>query len=88
MTEEIRGNKAVENAAIAWVMNLERAVGREPADTRERGVPADISSPPRQIEVKAFERQTGVPDDFRSASGRRLYGAPVRQVLRGTQGRS
>ena len=54
MTEEIRGNKAVENAAIAWVMDLERTVGREPTETRDRGAPADIASPPRQIEVKAF----------------------------------
>jgi hypothetical protein len=53
MTEEIRGTKAVEDAAIAWVMAIERKAGRDPTDTRYRGAPADISSPPRLIEVKA-----------------------------------
>ncbi len=48
------GNKAVEDAAIAYVLDLERAAGRDPADTRYRGAPADIESPPRLIEVKAF----------------------------------
>lgn len=51
---ELRGNKAIEDAAIAWVMELERAAGRQPRDTRYRGAPADIESPPRLIEVKAF----------------------------------
>lgn len=54
--EEIRGNKATEDAAIAWVMDLERSAGRAPTDTRYRGAPADIASPPRLIEVKAFGR--------------------------------
>jgi len=48
------GNKAVEDAAIAWVIGLERAAGRNPRDTRRMGSPADIQSPPRVIEVKAF----------------------------------
>ena len=52
--EEIPGNKWVEGAAIAWVIELERAAGRAPRDTRHRGAPADIESPPRLIEVKAF----------------------------------
>jgi Domain of unknown function (DUF3883) len=51
---EITGNKAVEAAAIAWVMDLERQAGREPVDTRFVGAPADIVSQPRVIEVKAF----------------------------------
>jgi len=51
---ELRGNKAIEDAAIAWVLELERAAGRAPRDTRYRGAPADIESPPRLIEVKAF----------------------------------
>lgn len=51
---ELRGNKAVEDAAIAWVIDLERAAGREPRDGRATGSPADIESPPRVIEVKAF----------------------------------
>jgi hypothetical protein len=53
---ELAGNKAIEDGAIAWVMELERAAGREPQDTRHRGAPADIESPPRIIEVKAFGR--------------------------------
>lgn len=51
-------NKAKEDAAIAWVMELERANGREPKDTRYRGAPADIESPPRLIEIKAFGTNT------------------------------
>jgi hypothetical protein len=51
-------NKAKEDAAIAWVMELERAKGREPQDTRYKGAPADIESPPRLIEVKAFGSTT------------------------------
>jgi hypothetical protein len=51
---EIVGKKAIEDAAIAWVIDLERAAGREARDTRHRGAPADIESPPRVIEVKAF----------------------------------
>jgi Protein NO VEIN, C-terminal len=48
-------NKAVEDAAIAWVIQLERAAGREPRDTRYVATsPADIESPPRLIEVKAY----------------------------------
>lgn len=54
MTTEIRGNKAIETAAIEWVMELERAAGREPRDTRYRGAPADVESGERVIEVKAF----------------------------------
>lgn len=53
---EILGNKATEDAAIAWVMGLEHAAGRNPQDTRYRGAPTDIASPPRLIEVKAFGR--------------------------------
>jgi hypothetical protein len=51
---ELVGNKAVEAAAIDWVMDLERAAGRTPHDTRYAGAPADMESPPRLIEVKAF----------------------------------
>ncbi len=53
---DLRSNKQVEDAAIAWVMELERHAGRVPTDTRYRGSPADIESPPRLIEVKAFGR--------------------------------
>jgi hypothetical protein len=51
---EIQGNKAIEDAAIAWVIELEQRAGRDLSDTRYRGAPADIASPPRLIEVKAF----------------------------------
>ncbi len=50
----LRTNKQIEDAAVAWVMQLEAAAGRVPSDTRYRGAPADIESPPRIIEVKAF----------------------------------
>ncbi len=53
---DLRSNKQVADAAIAWVMELERHAGRVPTDTRYRGSPADIESPPRLIEVKAFGR--------------------------------
>lgn len=51
-------NKAKEDAAIAWVMELERAQGRQPRDARYTNAPADIESPPRLIEVKAFGGNT------------------------------
>jgi Protein NO VEIN, C-terminal len=51
---QLTSNKAKEDAAIAWVMDLERAAGRQPRDTRYTGAPADIESPPRMIEVKSF----------------------------------
>ena len=51
---QLTSNKAKEDAAIAWVMELELAAGRQPRDTRYTGAPADIESPPRLIEVKSF----------------------------------
>lgn len=54
MTEPLTNNRAIENAAVAFVMEHERHSGREPQDTR--GNPqalADLLSPPRLIEVKA-----------------------------------
>jgi Domain of unknown function (DUF3883) len=51
---ELVGNKAIEDAAVKWVMELERAAGRQPQDTRHKGAAADIQSPPRVIEVKSF----------------------------------
>lgn len=51
---EVTGNRAVEDAAVAWVMNLERVAGREPVDRRyQKDFAADIASPPRIIEIKA-----------------------------------
>jgi len=52
---EVVGGRAIENAAIDWVIGLERAAGRSPVDTRHvAAAPADIESPPRVIEVKAY----------------------------------
>jgi hypothetical protein len=39
---ELVGNKAIESAAIEWVMALERKAGREPRDARYERGPADI----------------------------------------------
>ena len=47
------GNKAIEDAAITWVMEIERAAGRDPQDTRHSRSAADIESSGRVIEVKA-----------------------------------
>jgi hypothetical protein len=48
------GNKAIEDAAIAFVIGLERQAGRSPQDRRyEAAFAADIESLPRIIEVKA-----------------------------------
>lgn len=60
----IQGNHAIENAAIAWVIEVERAAGREPRDTRGSGAPADIESLPRLIEVKAVGKQSCRSDGF------------------------
>lgn len=51
---ELVGNKAIESAAIDWVLALEHRAGREPRDARYERGPADVESPPRVIEVKAF----------------------------------
>ena len=52
------GNRAIENAAVAWVMELERRAGRQPQDSRYRGATADIESAPRVIEVKAVGKES------------------------------
>ena len=44
----------MEDAAISRVMKLERGAGRGPHETRSTGAPADLESPPRLIEPKAF----------------------------------
>jgi hypothetical protein len=56
MRVELTSNRAVENAAIAWVLRIEREAGRDAVDTRGAGAAADASSPPRLIEVKAYGR--------------------------------
>lgn len=53
---EVVGNKAVEDAAIAYVINYEGRHGRTAHDTRHRGAPADVQSEGRLIEVKAAGR--------------------------------
>jgi hypothetical protein len=55
---ELKGNHAIENAAITWTMELEREAGREPTDFRYRGAPADIESPPRLLEIKAVGKES------------------------------
>lgn len=49
----LRG-RAVEDAAVGWVMAYELRAGRSPVDRRyERAYPGDIDSLPRIIEIKA-----------------------------------
>jgi len=50
---ELRGNHEIENAAIAYVLELEAAAGRHAVDTRHKGALADIEGD-RLIEVKAY----------------------------------
>jgi hypothetical protein len=47
-------NRQIEDAAVSWVMSCERMAGRQPSDTRHSAAAADIESPPRTIEIKAF----------------------------------
>jgi hypothetical protein len=51
---ELLSNRAVEDAAIEWIMSLERAARRKPRDVRYSRATADIESPPRTIAVKAI----------------------------------
>lgn len=67
---EIVGNKAVEEAAISFVLDYERRRGRAARDTRHAGAAADVVSDGRIIEVKAASR---------SARGQDLW-LEVRQV--------
>ncbi|MDA8040455.1 MAG: DUF3883 domain-containing protein [Actinomycetota bacterium] len=53
---ELTSNKAIEDAAIRWVIELESAAGRRARDVRYVGAAVDIESLPRHIEVKAFGR--------------------------------
>jgi hypothetical protein len=61
---ELRGNKAIEDAAIAYVIERERAAGREAIDARYLGKPADVESPPRLVEVKAVGKPSARSDGF------------------------
>jgi hypothetical protein len=49
-------NRAVEDAAVAFVLSYERHQGRSAADTRGTGAPADVQSDRRLIEIKAYGR--------------------------------
>jgi len=53
-SKPLRSNRAVENAAITFVLAYELAHGREATDTRGGHAPADVESDDRVIEVKAF----------------------------------
>jgi uncharacterized protein DUF3883 len=54
LPEPIIGNKKIEDAAIRFVIDRERAYGRAALDTRHRGAAADVESEGHTIEVKAF----------------------------------
>jgi hypothetical protein len=58
-TTPLAGSRAIEDAAIRWVMQLEQVAGRIPVDRRhDSKFPADLDSPPRRIEVKAVGTTT------------------------------
>ncbi|WP_139307349.1 protein NO VEIN domain-containing protein [Micromonospora pattaloongensis] len=67
---EIVGNRAIETAAIDYVIMREREAGRTACDVRGTGSAGDVASPPRMIEVKAYGK---------SARGTDLW-LEVRQV--------
>ena len=47
-------NRAVEDAAVTYVLDWEFARGRPSQDTRGRGAAADVAGEHRTIEVKAY----------------------------------
>ncbi|MFC0505713.1 protein NO VEIN domain-containing protein [Micromonospora costi] len=51
---EIVGNRAIETAAIEYVIAREHAARRVARDVRGTGAAGDVASPPRVIEVKAY----------------------------------
>ena len=55
---ELTSNKAIEEAAIRLVIELDSAAGRQARDVRYVGATVDIESPPRHIEVKAAGRSS------------------------------
>ncbi|SCG69535.1 DUF3883 domain-containing protein [Micromonospora zamorensis] len=68
------GNSEIERIAIEYVMELERRNGRVPEDVHLTSAPYDVSSPPRQIEVKAFgasARSASVPLEDRQVQAAR-----------------
>src|SRR5512133_913055 len=87
----IVGNRAIESAAIQWIITLVRTEGREAVDIRACGGVADSSSPPRTIEVKAYGdllavRICGWNDPGRGGVGRRgTSGCTQLNVAQGDQ---
>jgi hypothetical protein len=87
-------NDDVEDQAIKVVLRIERELGREAQDVRHSGLPYDVSSPPRKIEVKAFggsARGKQVPIEHRQAEEARedpehFYLYVVDNVLKGPTG--
>jgi hypothetical protein len=74
MEEPTMPNLETERLAIAFVMERERAAGREPVDVHLAGNPYDVWSPPRKIEVKAFggsARGAPVPLEVRQVAAAR-----------------
>ncbi|MFC8617818.1 protein NO VEIN domain-containing protein [Micromonospora purpureochromogenes] len=67
---EIVGNRAIETAAIDYVIMREGEAGRTAYDVRGTGAAGDVASPPLMIEVKAYGK---------SARGTDLW-LEVRQV--------
>jgi len=63
---ELTSNKAVEDAAIAFVLDYERQQGRSARDTRGQRQPADVSSDGRIIAVKAYGRSARSTDPWRT----------------------
>ncbi|MGN9811522.1 protein NO VEIN domain-containing protein [Micromonospora sp. BQ11] len=51
---EIVGNRAIETAAIRYVIMKEGEAGRTAHDVRGTGAAGDVASPPLMIEVKAY----------------------------------
>jgi len=53
---EVVTNRAVEQAAVDYVVAKERQTGRDARDVRGTGAAGDVDSPPRTTEVKAYGR--------------------------------
>ncbi len=56
--EPLVGNRAVEDAAIAYVIAHEQVSGRQARDARGTGAAGDLVSDERVIEVKAYGRSS------------------------------
>lgn len=56
--EPLVGNRAIEDAAVAHVMQYEQLHGRRARDTRHTGAAGDLVSGDRVIEVKAYGKSS------------------------------